>query len=105
SGPVVLGVLEPSKPAAEHLLNGCEIVLAGDTLDLEPPVVASLGQSVLEHHHGTDFVRGPEIRYVVRLDAKGRSVQAEDVAELGQGAGPGAAVRGTPMLAAAERVP
>ena len=96
--------LQASEPAGQDLLHRGEVVLAGHALDLETAVVAALGEAVLEHHHGPDGVRRPQVRDVVGLDAQGRGGQPQHVAELGQGARASPEVRGPLELVAQERV-
>ena len=95
---------QPVEPPPEHLLHAGEVVLPGNALDLELAVVAPLGQTVLEHHHGADRVALPQVGDVVALDPKRRLRQAELVGELGEGAGASPEVRRAPQLVPMERV-
>src|SRR5207253_10165196 len=50
-----------AEPAPDHLVHRCDVVLAVESLDAEPAVLALAGQPVLEHHHGgNDLGRSEE---------------------------------------------
>ena len=93
---------QPGQPPAKDFLHGSKVVLSGHSPYLESAIVASLGQAVLEYHHGPDRVGRPEVGDVVRLDPQRREGQPQHVAELGEGPRSSGEVAGPPELVAGE---
>ncbi len=67
-------------------MHRADVVLPGEALDLEAPVLALAGQAVLEDDHGRDDVVALEVGDVVALDPQRGAVQVEGVGDLLQGA-------------------
>ncbi len=63
-------------------MHGTDVVLPGEALDLEPPVLALALQAVLEDDHGGDHVVTLEVRDVVALDPQRGAVQVEGLGDL-----------------------
>ncbi len=79
----------PVAEASSHdLFRGPHVVVAQDLFHVEVPVVALLGQSVLEDHHRADVVGALEVTHVEALDAKGRLDERQRGAQFLQGPGP-----------------
>jgi len=77
------------QPAGEDLLHRRVVVVARD-VDLEPAVLALVGQPVFEHDHRTDVVGPLQMRHVVALDPERRLRKRQQILQLGQR--PGATV-------------
>ena len=103
TGSLVPFLQEPDEAPPEHLFHGSEVVLSGHSLDLEPSVVRSLREAVLEHDHGADRVGRPEVRDVVALDPERRLLEPEPIAQIRERPGPCPEVRGPPQLVSLER--
>ena len=82
------------QPAGQHLLHRRVVVVAGHVFDLEAPVLALVGQPILEHHHRADVVTALQVSHVVALDAQRRLGQRQQVLQLGERPAPRIVVTG-----------